>query len=517
MERALRADAEAAAPPASCAGLLPEALRGRRERGQLWRDVAALTAIRHPCVAALMGVADLPGRGLCLVMELAEFGSLWDLLHNPTFPLRAEAALRMLHDVAQGMRFLHAAAPPVLHGDLRSGNVLVDRSLGARLSDFGLAGPRADPHWLAPERLARAGGMSAAADAWSFGVLVYEVLTRRCPYEGEDLPAALAAVARGAHRPPTPPGCSPPVAAIMADCLLLDPRQRPPFAELDRRLTTLDASQMTSPAFAPEPGGGGDRASGSLMLERLPRHVAEALRAGEKVPPEAKPMVSVMFSDVAGFTALSAAMPAEKVSGMLDRLFDRLDRAAEQLGVYKVETIGDAYICATNVVCDQAGCHAAVLARFAVAAVRAAAETLVDEDDPGRGCVRFRVGLHSGPCTACVMGRTSPKYTLLGDTVNTASRMESTSVPGRAQCSARTAELIREQDPTLRLRARGGVEVKGKGIMDTFWILTESAADETPAELAAAHSASSVDPHVGGGWIDMDGTAVKAEAASPSL
>ena len=68
----------------------------------------------------------------------------------------------------------------------------------------------------------------------------------------------------------------------------------------------------------------------------------------------------------------------------------------------------------------QAGSHAAVLARFALAAVRAASETLVDEEDPGRGHVPFRVGLHSGPCMACVVGRKSPKYTLLGDTVRLA-------------------------------------------------------------------------------------------------
>jgi class 3 adenylate cyclase len=162
---------------------------------------------------------------------------------------------------------------------------------------------------------------------------------------------------------------------------------------------------------------------------------------------------------------------------MLEPLFDRLDRAAERLGVYRVETIGDAYICATNMAEDQAGCHAALLARFALAAVGAAGETLVDEADPSRGPVRLRVGLHSGPCMACVVGRRSPKYTLLGDTVNTASRMESTSAPGRIQCSARTAEAIRAQDPAIRLERRGVVEVKGKGSMETFWVLPSDGAD----------------------------------------
>ena len=111
------------------------------------------------------------------------------------------------------------------------------------------------------------------------------------------------------------------------------------------------------------------------------------------------------------------------------------------------------------------------MARFAVAAVRAAAETPVDEDDPAAGRVRMRVGLHSGPCTCGVVGRQCPKYTLFGDTINVAARMEQSGVPGRVQCSAVTAALIRAQDPGVVLEARGSVEIKGKGSMETFWVV----------------------------------------------
>jgi guanylate cyclase, other len=100
----------------------------------------------------------------------------------------------------------------------------------------------------------------------------------------------------------------------------------------------------------------------------------------------------------------------------------------------------------------------------------AAGRTPIDPDDPGKGCVQMRIGLNSGPCMASVVGRRNPKFTLFGDTVNTASRMESTSLPGRIQCTARTAELIRAQDPGLELLVRGEVEVKGKGTLKTFWV-----------------------------------------------
>jgi class 3 adenylate cyclase len=121
------------------------------------------------------------------------------------------------------------------------------------------------------------------------------------------------------------------------------------------------------------------------------------------------------------------------------------------------------------------------MSRFAAAALSAAAATPIDPAAPGLGAVLLRVGLHSGPCSAGVVGRDHPKFTLFGDTVNTAARMEQTSAAGRAQCSAATATLIRAQDPAIKLLPRGTMEVKGKGAMETFWI-EEAGADGVGGE-----------------------------------
>ena len=124
------------------------------------------------------------------------------------------------------------------------------------------------------------------------------------------------------------------------------------------------------------------------------------------------------------------------------------------------------------------------MARFSVAAMRVARRTLVDPDDPSRGYLQIRAGLHSGPCTACIVGLKNPKYTLLGDTINTASRMESTSAPGQIQCSSVTADLIRAQDAGVQLALRGSVAIKGKGLMETYWIVTDPVLGD-PAEMEA--------------------------------
>merc|ERR1712232_1013386 len=103
-------------------------------------------------------------------------------------------------------------------------------------------------------------------------------------------------------------------------------------------------------------------------------------------------------------------------------------------------------------------------------AVQAAQEILIDVDNEEMGYVKIRVGMHSGPVLSNVVGSRTPKYSIFGDTVNTSSRMESTSIPLHIQSSEPAAELLMKQDPTLPIFCRGNVKVKGKGEMTTYWV-----------------------------------------------
>ncbi|KAG2484320.1 hypothetical protein HYH03_016862 [Edaphochlamys debaryana] len=222
--------------------------------------------------------------------------------------------------------------------------------------------------------------------------------------------------------------------------------------------------------------------------------------------------VTVLFADICGFTSMCNELEPLAVMAFLNGLFTRLDSLCDIYGVYKVETIGDCImVCGGLITVDAEGfkavrcdgsedeLHALKVLCFAKAMLREVAHMTLPHN--GRP-LRMRVGLHSGPVTAGIVGAKMPRFCLFGDTVNTASRMESTCEPGCVHVSAATRALLPEEPwiPT------GGVQVKGKGEMQTFTWRPPASADPgalLPGGASAVRPASGLPPqapaHVGAG------------------
>lgn len=152
-----------------------------------------------------------------------------------------------------------------------------------------------------------------------------------------------------------------------------------------------------------------------LLEDIFPAKVARILREGKKVEPERFEAVTIFFSDIVGFTTISASLRPEKVANLLERLYTKFDNLVREIGVFKLETIGDAFVCVGGLPDPQED-HTARIARFAIAAVKVAHETPVDEENLDAGTVQIRVGFHTGSIVAAVVGHANPRYTLFGDT-----------------------------------------------------------------------------------------------------
>jgi class 3 adenylate cyclase len=197
---------------------------------------------------------------------------------------------------------------------------------------------------------------------------------------------------------------------------------------------------------------------------------------------------TVLFSDIAGFTAWSSVREPTQVFTLLENIYGTFDVIALKRGVFKVETIGDSYVAVTGLPEPRTD-HAICMVKFArdcrkqmLELVRKLEVTL----GPGTGDLEMRFGLHSGPVTAGVLRGSKSRFQLFGDTVNTASRMESTGIKGRIQASQASATLLIHGGMGDWVKPRESlIQAKGKGTMQTYWIddpHTIAASVDTPDE-----------------------------------
>jgi guanylate cyclase len=208
-----------------------------------------------------------------------------------------------------------------------------------------------------------------------------------------------------------------------------------------------------------------------LLTNAIPSSIAARLKRGERRIAETYPATTVLFADLAGFTPWARETDPARVVGFLDELFTRFDELAAECGVEKIKTIGDAYMAVAGAPEPRAD-HASAAMALARGMLTALVEARTRLDLP----LELRVGLASGPVVGGVIGQRRILFDLWGDTVNIASRMESSGVPGRIQVGPSTRDLLRN---SWSFEERERVEVKGLGRM-TRYLLAEPAASGRP-------------------------------------
>ncbi|XP_041055269.1 retinal guanylyl cyclase 2 [Carcharodon carcharias] len=443
---------------------------------------------------------------LAIATEHCSRGSLHDLLRNDDLKLDWMFKSSLLMDLIKGMKYLHHR--DFAHGRLKSRNCLVDGRFVLKIADYGYLDlletqkapwkkpPPEELFWTAPEFLRNpelAVRASMKGDSYSFAIILQEVVVRGSPYCMLGL--SPEEIIKKVKKPP--PMCRPTVSPdqapmeciqLMKQCWSDQPERRPTFNEIFDRFKTINKGKKTNIIDSmlrmleqyssnledliherTEELEVEKQKTEKLLSQMLPPSVAEALKMGGNVEPEYFDQVTIYFSDIIGFTTISALSEPIQVIDLLNDLYTLFDAVLGNHDVYKVETIGDAYMVASGLPKRNGNKHAAEIANMSLDILSSVGTFKMRHmpDVP----IKIRIGMHSGPCVAGVVGLTMPRYCLFGDTINTASRMESTALPYRIHVNQSTVKILHSLNDGYRIQVRGKTELKGKGIQETYWLV----------------------------------------------
>ncbi|KAL5018500.1 hypothetical protein ScPMuIL_004222 [Solemya velum] len=475
------------------------------------KELKVMRELRHENLNTFIGAAlDIPE--ILVVSTYCSKGSLQDILENDDLVLDSMFTASLIFDIIRGMIYLHDSELKS-HGRLKSSNCVVDSRWVLKLTDYGLqeflegAEENVEEYafyrnllWRAPELLREknmTSGGTVEGDVYSFAIILYEIQGRCGPYCDSSLTPreiiyrVMECFAEIPFRPRLAKLDTTPkfVTDVIQECWDEDPTKRPDFKVIRTKLKPLQKGMKANifdnmmammekyasnlEALVEERTDlliEEKKKTEELLLQMLPRSVAEQLKRGKDVEAEAFDSVTIYFSDICGFTALSSESTPMQVIDLLNDLYTLFDSIIENYYVYKVETIGDAYMVVGGLPQSNGILHAGEIASLSLHLLAAIQQFCIRHRP--NDTLKLRIGIHTGPCVAGVVGLKMPRYCLFGDTVNTASRMESTGLPLKIHCST-PSKLLLDKLGGYKLESRGTVTLKGKGDVETFWLIGE--------------------------------------------
>ncbi|CAI4222117.1 unnamed protein product [Auanema sp. JU1783] len=486
----------------------------------------------HDNINPFLGMAFNEKEEMLILWKFCSRGTVQDIIYNQNVILDEKFHAAFVRDITLGLEYLHASNIGY-HGSLTPWACLIDKNWMVKLSDFGIANPlerweqqgaitidapvddddksqatqktsvlycapemlktrnsnrkrRMDQSWLKQTQLRRQAG-----DIYSFGMIMYEILFRSLPFkQGTDTTELCDFLADGT-KIVTPEiqdqmGCHPDLQALLRDCWSENPEIRPNIRRvrlntemvlktkgslvdqmmrmMEQYANNLEKTVKERTGMLEEANLRADR----LLSQLLPKYVANELKLGRSVPPKLFHSATVLFSDIVGFTTICSSSTPLEVVNMLNGLYTGFDECITKNESYKVETIGDAYMVVSGVPEENGNSHSKHIANVALD-MRQYLTTYEIPHRPSQR-IRCRWGFHTGSVAAGVVGMTAPRYCLFGETVNTASRMESTGTPGMIQLSEESHHHLANHWAVFSLTPRGDVDVKGKGKMMTYWL-----------------------------------------------
>uniref|UniRef100_A0AAF5D150 Guanylate cyclase n=2 Tax=Strongyloides stercoralis TaxID=6248 RepID=A0AAF5D150_STRER len=444
---------------------------------------------------------------LMSIWKFCSRGSIANILTDDNLKINIDGVFiySLIKDTVEGLYFIHNS-PIEIHGNLSSRNCLINERWQVKLSDYGLPflrifeeGKPEHLLWTAPEVLRYdISYPNKESDIYSLAIVLSDLINKGISFDNNNIEGGVDEVIymlKNKRSSPFRPNLDPAVEDIPSAMLHLikdmwseDPSLRPKinvikklikqmkvgkksnlmdhvYSMLENYATSLEEDIQNRTKELME-----EKKKADLLLSKmLPKAVAEKLKSGQTIAPEHFDLVTIFFSDVVSFTTLASKCTALQVVDLMNGLYTIFDSTISEHDVYKVETIGDGYLCVSGLPERNGNNHVKEIANLSLELLKQIPKFKIGHLPNEE--IRIRVGMHSGPCVAGVVGLTMPRYCLFGDTVNTASRMESNGKPNHIHMSSDAHKLLTEKIGGFVTEPRGEVLIKGKGVMETYWLL----------------------------------------------
>ncbi|KAK5982629.1 Receptor-type guanylate cyclase gcy-8 [Trichostrongylus colubriformis] len=476
----------------------------------------------HDNINPFLGLSFNEKEEVLLVWKFCSRGTLQDVIYNDNIALDQKFHGAFIRDILAGLEYLHSSNIGY-HGSLTTWACLIDRNWMIKLTDYGIADPlerwekqqaisvteiggaddksqarqatsvlyeapellknreknrlrRVDQDWMKQSQ-----GRKQLGDIYAFGIVMYEIIFRALPFpDSTDISALVESLKDGGKvvKPQIQSNkvLNMDLTSLILDCWNSSPEMRPSIRRIklnietylkvrgslvDQMMRMMEQYANNLEKLVQERTGMLEEANvraDKLLSQLLPACVAKDLKQGRAVPPKSFASATILFSDIVGFADLCKTATPLEVVNVLNGVFDGFDQFIARRDAYKVETIGDAYMVVSGVPEENGHRHINEIAGIALDVHKYLTDFKVPHQPDQR--IICRLGFHTGPVAAAVVGLNAPRYCLFGDTVNMSSRMESNSAPGKTQISEAANTLLLQHYPEYQTEERGQISVK---------------------------------------------------------
>eukprot|EP01135_Chromosphaera_perkinsii_P003886 Nk52_evm3s261 gene=Nk52_evmTU3s261 len=497
---------------------------------QLLEEMFHIWELRSDNLLSVIGACvDKPD--IVILQEFPSKGMLQDILNCQKISLDMMFKFSLMTDVLSGLEYLHRQMGP--HGQLSTHTVFVDSRWSAKVGGYGLLAFRTPSHenemtdlikaareqWLAPELLVEKDEnhdeyvYTKNGDVYSAGLVLNEILSRDEPWGSVDYTwdeiREMLVDDPGSIRPQLiEEESTPELQAVIESAWNADPEERPDCHSLkgsvrrlnpDRNVSVVEkVAEMLSKYAADLEKIVAEKTESlqteqvktyNLLLNMLPESIVKTLMTGGHVSPESFSQATVFFSDIIGYGKMAETYGALDIVDFLNDVYSTFDAVIDDsnLDVYKVETVGDNYVIVSGVPIPCENRHSEQICLLALEFMAATCNFRIRKDPTAQ--LQLRIGIHTGPIVAGVVGLKMPRYCLFGDTMNVSSRMMSGGLALRIHMSDAVKQNL-DVSGGFVTESRGEREVKGKGKMTTHWLIGHESFHKQRPDLDRAASLS---------------------------